>query len=357
MCLLISHYNQEYDWGFGMLLQALRNSGIDHTAANDFLGLASAALRHEADVDTYHCWPREAFADGAYCGGHFTHSAHGVEAGDGTHRGGPSDAWWGTLDWPWGRGGGPESGHYHTRGQWLLYYLSGNRRHLDSALERTSSVELKIGDDKFSQMENADRCVGHSLQILIDAWQGTGDEKFLRLAEKLVDTTRFAVTYTAKLDKNPEIASFTHAIYLREYVRLLEALDDRGQRGTTIWQQTQETVIACLDLVANTAVVSPELGLADTYANGKRAATVGPRSNDWWNLIPQNGWFADVYAQAALYVPDDSRRDRYRELARVLCDLDQRTSQGDCPTPIYRNAKVATAFCRSGMVAAALLDL
>lgn len=353
---LISHYNQEYDWGFGMLLQALRNSGIDDAAASDFAGLAIAALRHEADIDTYHCWPLEAHAGGAYCGGHFTHSAHGVEAGDGTHRGGPSEAWWGTLDWPWGRGGGPESGHYHTRGQWLLYHLTGNRRHLDSALERTSSVELKIGTDQFSQMENADRCVGHSLQILLDAWQGTADDKFLRLAAKLVDQTRFARTHAEKLNQNPHIASFTHAIYLREYVRFLEALDDRGQRGTAVWQETLDSVMAFLDLVADTAVVSPEQGLADTYADGKRANPVKP-TKDGWNLIPQNGWFADVFAQAALYAPEAARRDRYRKLARALCDLDQRISQGSCPTPIYRNAKVSTAFCRSGMVASALLGL
>ncbi|HYF51038.1 MAG TPA: hypothetical protein VEJ63_16615 [Planctomycetota bacterium] len=354
---LISHYNQEYDWGFGMLLQSLRNAGVDNMAAADFLKLAAAALRHEADIDTYHCWTRETVQDGVYCGGHYTHTAHGVEPGDGSHRGSPTDKYWANANWPWGRGGGPESGHFHTRGQWLLYYLTGSRRHLDSAIERTECVAYKLETNKFHQCDNAGRDSGHNLQVLLDAWQGTGDDRYLRLAGKVVEFSCFAKTYEAVLDKNPGCGDFSNSIHLREYVRFLEALADRGQRDSTLWKQTLDSTVAYLDAVAKLAFVDAEHGLADTRANGQRAKTIPPRSKDHWNIIPQNGWFADVFAHAAEYVPDAERRERYREMARVLFDIDQRTSQGNCPTPIYRNAKVATAFCRSSMVAATLLGL
>lgn len=362
--LVISHYNQEYDWGFGMVFQALRNAGVDGEAAADWFALGRAALRHEADVDTYHCWPREQAQDGVYCGGHFTHTAHGVEPGDATHRGAPTDKYWNTADWPWGRGGGPESGHFHTRGQWLLYYLTGDRRHRETALECTACVEYKIGEDKFPQTDNVGRDSGHNLQILTDAFAATGDEKFLRLAEKVLSRASFRKQWQEKLAKNPYAGDFSNSIYLRECARLLDVLADHGRApDAPLYRATLESLTGYLDTILELGWLGPQTGFASQVrAESKRAegARTEPkivrRSNDSWNFIPTNGWLADDYALAAAHVADEAKRARYLEVARAAFDLDQRASQGDSLSPIYRNAKVATAFCRGSVAAAALTE-
>ena len=41
----------------------------------------------------------------------------------------------GALSWPWGPGGGPESGHWNDRGIMAAYYLTGHRRFLDAGEE------------------------------------------------------------------------------------------------------------------------------------------------------------------------------------------------------------------------------
>lgn len=354
--LVISHYNQEYDWGFGMLYQALRNAGVDNAAAADWLALGRAALRHEADIDTYHVWPREEAQDGVYCGGHFTHTAHGVEPGDATHRGAPTDKYWNTADWPWGRGGGPESGHFHSRGQWLLYYLTGDRRHRDTALECTACVEYKIGADKFAQLDACIRDAGHSLQVLADAFAATQDEKYLRLAEKVYERANFKKQWQEKLDKNPGAGDFSNTIYLRETARLLDVLADHGRApDAPLYRAALESLAGYLDVIAPSWQGKPYGFSGRVRAGGKPAQPWRPeRSNDSWNFIPTNGWLADVFALAARHVPGDGRRAQYLKIAGEAWDTDQLESQGARPVPVYRNSKIATAFCRMSFAAAAL---
>jgi len=357
--MLISHYNQEYDWGFSMLLQALRNSSVDPQAALDYFKLGRAALRHEADVDTYHCWPREIAQDGVYCGGHFTHTGHGIDAGDSGHRGSPSDKYWGKLDWPWGRGGGPESGHFHTRGQWLLYFLTGERRHLESALERTAAVEYKLGEEKFPQWDNCGRDVGHSMQVLVDAWEATGLERYVELAKKLVEASHFGKSFRDKAEHKPMCGDFSNAIYMREHIRLLDALTDRGHTGDSpLYRAALESVVSFLDVTLEKGWAGPDEGFYSwVRGNGEHGFTILPRGADGWNLMPTNGMLADCFAQVARHIGDPSRRGHYQAVARLAFDLDQRASQNGSPLPVYRNCKVATNFCRSGFTSAAILGL
>src|SRR3990172_13363430 len=98
-----------------MLFQSLRTLGAAPVLSRRWWKLAEAALRHESDIDIYHNTtdPR---SKGAYNGGKFTHTQHGVEAGLATHRGGPRLHWFGSLRWSWGGGGSPVSGHFYTPG-------------------------------------------------------------------------------------------------------------------------------------------------------------------------------------------------------------------------------------------------
>jgi len=121
---VISHFNLEYDFGYGMLFQSLRTLGGAPELSRKWWDLAEAALRHEADIDVFHNMD-DPFNRGVYDGGKFTHTAHGVEAALSTHRGAPNMTWFGSLRWPWGEGSSPESGHFNTRGQICYYYSPG----------------------------------------------------------------------------------------------------------------------------------------------------------------------------------------------------------------------------------------
>jgi len=186
--LAASHFNHEYDHGYSMLFHSLRTASADPATSYRWWRLTEPALWHEADVDIYHC-PDDTAARGAYNGGKFAHTSHGVEVVNASHRGSPRLVWWGTRTWPWGQGQSPESGHFNNRGMIALYYLTGNRTMLESALEQTELVYYKITENVFAQIDQANRNSGNSLQILTDAYLLTWDEKYVPVAEKILEST------------------------------------------------------------------------------------------------------------------------------------------------------------------------
>lgn len=186
--LAASHFNHEYDHGYGMLFHSLRTASADPGLSYRWWRLAEPGLWHEADIDIYHC-PDDTAASGAYNGGKFAHTSHGVEVVNASHRGSPRLTWWGTRTWPWGQGQSPESGHFNNRGMIALYYLTGNRTMLESALEQAELVYYKITENVFAQIEEANRNSGNSLQILTDAYLLTWDEKYVPVAEKILEST------------------------------------------------------------------------------------------------------------------------------------------------------------------------
>ena len=220
---VVSHYNNEYDLGFTMLAQALRNADADPDLAAGWRRLGLDALWHEADIDIYHT-----AADPApiYNGGTFTHTAHGVDAARSTHRGGPRDEVWGVLDWPWGRGSTPESGHLRNRGILLAWLMTGDRHLRDAAWEVTDLVAFKIGQDRFAQIDVPNRSAGHNLQILLDAWALTYEQRYLDLCRKVAANLAFDRT----VERLGEDISFdwSCAIYLANLGRYVEALDEIG---------------------------------------------------------------------------------------------------------------------------------
>ncbi len=219
-----SHYNNEYDLGFGMLLQALRNADADPRLARAWWELGLDALRHEADIDIYHTQDDPA---PIYNGGTFTHTSHGVDAGTSTHRGSPLDEMWGRLDWPWHRGSTPEAGHLRNRGILTAYLLTGDRHLLDAAWELVELVSFKIGTDQFAQISVPDRCGGNNLQILLDAHQLTWEEKYLSLCEKLVANLDYDAVVARSKEPSP---GWQSALYLKSLGRFIEAMAEKGLR-------------------------------------------------------------------------------------------------------------------------------
>ena len=226
---VVSHYNNEYDLGFGMLEQAMRTADADPKLARAWWRLGMDALWHEADIDIYHT--RSDLAT-IYDGGTFTHTAHGVEAGRSTHRASPRDEVYGLLEWPWGRGGGTESGHFRNRGILLACMLTGDRHLLDAANDARDCVAFKIGTGRFAQMGAPNRDTGNNMQILLDAYLLTWDEKYLKLCDKASAAASFD-TVTKRSGRAPGRGdAWQYCLYLKSLARLIETKAERGIKDT-----------------------------------------------------------------------------------------------------------------------------
>ena len=110
---VISHYNNQYDLIYGLLLQYLRNGD------RRWFELCDPLARHVIDIDIYHTTQDKA----AYNGGLFWHTDHYRDAATSTHRGysrynyRPGDPF---------AGGGPSSNHNYSTGLLHYHYLTGD---------------------------------------------------------------------------------------------------------------------------------------------------------------------------------------------------------------------------------------
>ena len=221
---VVSHYNNEYDLGFGMLEQAMRTVDADPQLARAWWKLGVESLWHEADIDIYHTRSDPA---PIYSGGTFTHTAHGVEAGRSTHRASPRDEVYGQLQWPWGRGGGTESGHFRNRGILLAWLLTGDRHLLEAANDVRDLVVYKVANDRFAQINQPNRDTGNNMQILLDAYLLSWDEKYLKLSEKAAAAASFeAVTKRGGQTSGGD--AWQYCLYLKSLGRLIEVKAERG---------------------------------------------------------------------------------------------------------------------------------
>lgn len=189
---VISHYNNQYDALFGMLLQFWRTSDSDWWSLADSLG------RHVADIDIYHT----PFDKSSYSGGLFWHTAHYEQAWTATHRcysrlakrtQGPHF------------GGGPATEHNYTTGLLHAYYMTGETIYRDTVLQLAGWVRAaENGDNNILGLVDSSatgwatftlnwhgpgRGAGNSINALLDAWLLTQEDDWLTLAETLLART------------------------------------------------------------------------------------------------------------------------------------------------------------------------
>ncbi len=314
---VVSHYNNEYDLGFGMLMQSLRNVDARPGMAHAWWDLAVQGLWHEADIDIYHTLEDRA---PIYNGGTFTHTAHGVEAGRSTHRGSPTDHLWGLLDWPWAQGSSPEAGHFRTRGILTAYYLTGDRHLVDAARDATRLVHWKIQQDRFPQIGTPDRSGGNNLQILLDWYLLTGDKEYLDSIDKLTASLDFDVVVKRFGEWRPRQA-WSGALYIKNLGRLIDVY---GRQGLP----TEKLVESYLKFARTMYEVSYErLG--------------GWREGTWSYLA------CEAMAQAAGITPDPAEREKFLTAAgdafRALDD-----SVGADGLAPFRSSKSLTMILQGG---------
>jgi hypothetical protein len=187
---LVSHYNNQFDMLFGLLIHYLR------TGARHWCELGDALARHVVDIDIYHTSEDRA----AYNGGLFWFTDHYLHAHTSTHR--TYSRFNRTSRWH-SYGGGPSPEHNFTTGLLLHYCLTGHPDSRDAVLSLADWV-IAMDDGRRGILAVLDegptgrasgaggsavvlgRAAGNSINALVDAWTLTADRKYLEYAEILI---------------------------------------------------------------------------------------------------------------------------------------------------------------------------
>ena len=315
--LTVSHYNNEYDLGFGMMMQSFRNINADPNLAKTWWDLAVQGLWHEADIDIYHT-----LADPApiYNGGTFTHTAHGVEAGRSTHRGSPQEEMWGLLDWPWQKGSSPEAGHFRTRGILNMYLLTGDRHLRDAAWDATRLIDWKIRENRFPQIDVPDRSGGNNLQVLMDWYLLTWDAKYLESIDKLTANLDYDAV-TARSGEPKPASAWGTALYAKSLGRLIDVLTDKGLPTEKVTGSYLKYTRAIYE---------------HAYARSK-----GWHEGTWTYLC------SEVMMQAADVSQDPAEKARFRQAGRDAFHVLDGNVQPD-GTATFWNSKATTMILQGG---------
>jgi len=169
----ISHFGNEYDVCYGVMLQGLRR------ADPKWMWTADVMCRHYADVCIYHT---DAEPSEAYRHGPFTHTTHDTAALRSTHRMYPSETGKYGLQYA---SGGPNAGHCYVASLAQHYYLTGDRTSREAFLE---VADWTVESPWFTRMMMGDkRGIGNFLMTHVYAYQMTKDPRYYRAAVKMID--------------------------------------------------------------------------------------------------------------------------------------------------------------------------
>ena len=203
--------------------------------------------------------------------------------------------------------------------------MTGDRHLYDAAMDMTGLVAWKIANDKFPQTEVPDRSNGNNLQILIDSYMLTGDEKYLPLAEKLVAgltreevLKRFGADYLTK--QGGQNAGWGLALYLKTLGRYIQILQAKGLKADVAIQAHKDFSKAIL-------------------------ATYQPDKS--WHAGTWSVLLAEVMMQAAVMESDPAAKAEYIEAAKAAFHAND-GSLGPDGIGRYNNSKSLTMLLQGG---------
>lgn len=188
---VISHYNNQYDMVYGLLVQFLR------TGDATWFDLADPLARHVIDIDRYHTDQDKP----AYNGGLFWPTDHYRDAATATHR---TYAQANREEVAGPYGGGPSDEHNYTTGLLHYYYLTGEPAAREAVIGLADWV-IGMDDGRRGLLGLIDhgptglasqtvepgyhgpgRGGGNSINALLDAWLLTRRPYYLSKAEELI---------------------------------------------------------------------------------------------------------------------------------------------------------------------------
>ena len=224
---VVSHYNNQYDLLFGLLVQFLTSG------ERPWWELADPLARHLMNIDIYHTRRDKP----AYNSGLFWHTAHYHDAGLCTHRSMSRCMVGKDISAP---GGGPGNEHNYTMGLLLYYYLTGFSEArssvgsladwviaMDDGKQHVFGVLSDVPTGHASRTTVANyhgpgRGAGNSINALLDGWLAFGEERYLIKLEELILRTIRPRDDVEALDLgNPELR-WSYTVHLQALVRFLE---------------------------------------------------------------------------------------------------------------------------------------
>jgi len=226
---LISHYNNQYDAVAGLICQFFRSGD------RRWLALAGDLARHVIDIDIYHTAQDKA----AYNHGLFWHTAHHADADLATHR---TYARAST-----GGSGGPSSEHNYNTGLTLYYFLTGDTRARDAAIEladwaidmddgsKTPLRWLSRGPTGLASATGSftyhgpGRGPGNSIVSLLNAFRLTGAPKYMKKAEALIRRCVHPADDIPALNLLDADRRWFYTVFLQAVGRYLDIKTERGE--------------------------------------------------------------------------------------------------------------------------------
>lgn len=233
--IFISHYNNQYDFTGGAYRKFLA------TGEAKWFEIAADLARHMLDIDLYHTTlDRE-----EYNQGHFWHTDHYIEAGLSTHRSYSKEQLMKKGITNGGGGPGPEN--CYTSGLLLHYLLTGNPRYREAVVNMAEWVQLalsgsqtvlsvlknSVGYLKLLRSADADkrplfprypltRGTGNAITAALDAFEASGDRKFLDWAGSTIcDTIHYQDDIEARDLLNAEIG-WSYTVLLGAVAKFIE---------------------------------------------------------------------------------------------------------------------------------------
>ncbi|MBI3466168.1 MAG: hypothetical protein HY000_24405 [Planctomycetes bacterium] len=224
---VISHYNNQYDLLYGLLVQWLLSGD------RCWWQLADPLARHVMDIDIYHTDRDKP----AYNGGLFWHTAHYHDVDRCTHRC-MSTTMRGKRQ-P-AAGGGPANEHNYGSGLLLYYYLTGCARARDTVVGLADWViamddgrrhvlgvvsDQPTGDASRTtvpQYHGPGRGAGNSINALLDGWMARGSQQYLDKAVELIRRTIHPRDNVEAHDLDNAELRWSYTVYLQALVRFLE---------------------------------------------------------------------------------------------------------------------------------------
>ncbi|BFT29630.1 hypothetical protein D210916BOD24_08060 [Alteromonas sp. D210916BOD_24] len=237
----VSHYNNQYDPIYGMLLQWLISGD------QRWFELADDLAKHVADIDVYHTQLDKP----EYSGGLFWHTDHYVQAYTATHRTYSKRQPCHVYDDHAG-GGGPGGQHCYTNGltlhylltgytpsknavsslvNWIERYYEGDGTLLGALLAFKNSATPGLKNIKTGQYP-LDRGTGNYLQALLDRFVLFGQLKDIRLAGHVIKHTISPNDNISERDLTDIENTWFYTVFLQSLCRFihtktqLEQLDD-----------------------------------------------------------------------------------------------------------------------------------
>jgi hypothetical protein len=230
---IISHYNNQFDYLGGAILQWLQSG--DERWRDIFEPLAE----HVMDIDRYHTERDRA----AYNGGLFWFTDHYLTAATATHRTySKANA---TAGKPYG--GGPGSEHIFATGLLHYYCLTGDEDAREAvigladwviAMDDGRRTIFRLVDDGPTGLASAHwsgekKCPGrgaaNSIQVLLDAWLLCGESRYMAKAEELIRRSIHPRDDIAAMNLLDAEKHWSYTMFLAAIDRFLSVKAEAGQ--------------------------------------------------------------------------------------------------------------------------------